>query len=779
MLASIRRVGEAYFGSSRAPRRPGEDQRGLRHGECEQDGIALRPISETLLATTPLILTGLAVAVAFRSGVFNIGAEGQLKIGAVFAVWVGIWLPMPFPLHLIVALAAGIVGGALWAFIPGILKAKTGAHEVITTIMLNAIAQQVMLALLLTPILQPVGGTVPISRPVLESAQLPILLEPPKIRVHFGLIVALLATVFTSWLMFRTTRGFEFRAAGLNPRAATYAGMHAGRTIVLAMVVSGGLSGLAGAGEVLGTNHYLSPTISPGYGWDAISLALLAGNPADRRRRCGTPVRCPARGRPRNGPGDRCSDRPPRVHLGARDHVRGRTARRPRDLPGEDHGQGAPHPAGRGDADMSGAPIGVAGPVLSAAERNARNNGYIRAASYAAVGALELFAGLLRVPADQVTVYKLVFDDAAVKLSDLTLPVGGMYVAAGLVSLLMAGLQLAASHRACLAPAPRGRRVRGDRRGPDGHPRGQAAEPRGPPPGHGLVLAADRLRRAVERSWRSAPGCINIGIEGIILLGACATSIGGSLLGNPIAGVAVGVTSGILLGLLLAVLCIRYQVDQIIAGTVLNLAATGITTFMYTRILQVKQDLNDPGLVGATPIPLLSDVPIIGPVLFNGSFFLYIGFFLIIVMQLAIYRTRWGLRIRAAGENPKAAGTIGIDVLQIRYRALAAGGAIAGFAGAYLVVVSSGSFQINMSQNIGFIGIAAMIFGGWKPVGVAAAALVFGFARSAESRLGTVGVDIPTVYLSILPYVVTIVVVAGLVGRVRGPSAAGQPYEQA
>jgi len=185
---------------------------------------------------------------------------------------------MPFPFHMIAALIAGIVGGALWGFIPGILKAKTGAHEVITTIMLNAIAQQIMLALLLTPILQPEGGTTPISRTVLDSAQIPILLDLPKLRVHFGLIIALLAAAWTSWLLFRTTKGFEFRAAGLNPRAAGYAGMRAGRTIVLAMMVSGGLAGLAGAGEVLGTSHYLSPTISPGYGWDAISLALLGGS---------------------------------------------------------------------------------------------------------------------------------------------------------------------------------------------------------------------------------------------------------------------------------------------------------------------------------------------------------------------------------------------------------------------------------------------------------------------------------------------------------------------
>lgn len=249
----------------------------LETGDRNKIGTALRPISETLLATTPLIFTGLGVAVAFRSGVFNIGAEGQLKIGALCATWVGIWVDLPFPLHVIAAILAGIAGGAFWAFIPGFLKARTGAHEVITTIMLNAVAQQVMLALLLTPILQPPGGTTPISMQIQDSAALPTLLDVPKLRVHWGLILALVTAAWTSWLMFRTTRGFEFRAAGLNPRAAAYAGMKAGRTIILAMIVSGGLAGLAGASEVLGTSHYLSPTISPGYGWDAISLALLGG----------------------------------------------------------------------------------------------------------------------------------------------------------------------------------------------------------------------------------------------------------------------------------------------------------------------------------------------------------------------------------------------------------------------------------------------------------------------------------------------------------------------
>ena len=427
---------------------------------------------------------------------------------------------------------------------------------------------------------------------------------------------------------------------------------------------------------------------------------------------------------------------------------------------------------------MSSAKMTTSEPLLSAAERRTRNNGLFRAGAYAVAGLLALWIGVLRVPGDQLTVYKLVFEESVVRVPDLSLPVGTTYAAAGVISLIMAFLQFR---------APSGdtwRRLMavtifvlvfavltGILGGKE-------------PSLVGLTSAMVSFALPIVFAGLAAilcerSGVMNIGIEGIILLGACATSIGGSLLGSPLAGIGVGVISGSLLGLLLAVLSIRYHVDQVIAGTVLNLAAAGITTFMYTRILQVKPELNNPGLVGSTPIPILSEIPIIGPTFFDGSFFLYAGYFLIVAMQLAIYRTRWGLRLRAVGENPNAAGTIGIDVLKIRYRALAAGGAVAGFAGAYLVVVSTGSFQIGMSAGIGFIGIAAMIFGGWNPVGVAGAALVFGFARSAESRLGTVGVDIPTVFLSILPYVVTIIVVAGLVGRVRGPAAAGQPYEQA
>ena len=427
---------------------------------------------------------------------------------------------------------------------------------------------------------------------------------------------------------------------------------------------------------------------------------------------------------------------------------------------------------------MSTLPAVADGVIISAAERRAHRGGIIRAAGYGILGVLEVLLAVARVPSGAVTTYKLVFDGAVVPLPDLVLPVGLTVIVCGVLTLFAAAAQLrdpsSTGWRRWLGIVTFALIVAA-----------LTAVLTGKDPSLvGLLAAMISFALPIVFAGLAAilcerSGVMNIGIEGTILLGACATSIGGSVLGGPVQGIFVGVLAGLLLGLLLAVLSIRYQVDQVIAGTVLNLAAAGITTFMYTRILQVKPELNQPGLIGAIQIPVLAQIPIIGPALFSGSFFLYIAYALIIVMQFAIYRTRWGLRLRAAGENPKAAGTIGIDVLRIRYRSLAMGGAVAGFAGAYLVVVSTGSFQIGMSAGIGFIGIAAMIFGGWNPIGVAGAALVFGFARSAESRLGTVGVEIPSVFLSVLPYVVTIVVVAGLVGRVRGPASAGQPYEQA
>jgi len=235
-------------------------------------------ISETLLRATPLILAGLAVALGFRAGLFNIGAEGQIYIGGLCATAVGISFEgLPFFVHLPLAILAGFVGGALWGFVPGILKARTGAHEVITTIMLNYVSYLTIDFALRQPLFQRPDREDPVSRFILDSATLPRLFGG-DLRVHWGLIIALAAAFVVSWLLFRTTRGFEFRAVGLNPSAARYAGMSIGRTIVLTMMISGGLAGLAGASEIVGTNGRLTPGFSPGWGFDAIALALLGGS---------------------------------------------------------------------------------------------------------------------------------------------------------------------------------------------------------------------------------------------------------------------------------------------------------------------------------------------------------------------------------------------------------------------------------------------------------------------------------------------------------------------
>ena len=235
-------------------------------------------VSETLTAATPLILCGLGLALGFRAGLFNIGAEGQLILGGIAAVAVGfMFTGLPMIIHLPLAVLAGMIAGALWASIAGWLKAATGAHEVITTIMLNFIAFRLTDYLLRNPPIQKEGRSDPISETALASAQLPKLLSglDPSLRLHAGFLIALVAVAVVYWLLFRSTIGFEFRASGANPDAARYAGMRSGWIIVLVMACAGALAGLAGANQVLGVLGRASPNFSAGIGFDAIAVALL------------------------------------------------------------------------------------------------------------------------------------------------------------------------------------------------------------------------------------------------------------------------------------------------------------------------------------------------------------------------------------------------------------------------------------------------------------------------------------------------------------------------
>lgn len=268
---------------------------------------------------------------------------------------------------------------------------------------------------------------------------------------------------------------------------------------------------------------------------------------------------------------------------------------------------------------------------------------------------------------------------------------------------------------------------------------------------------------------------INIAIEGQLLTSAFVGTIVGSA-ANIWVGLVAAVATGALLGAVLAVLAIRYHIDQIIAGVVINIFALGLTSFLARRVLVAEPTLNSPGRFASVKIPFLGDIPVIGPMFFDQNMFVYGTFLLVIVIHLGLFYTRWGLRSRSVGEHPKAADTVGIDVFKTRYRNVILGGCIAGFGGAFLTLSQVSRFEENLTAGIGFIGLAAMIFGRWMPLGALGAGLVFGFARALQQKLGILGTPIPSEFLSMLPYIVTIIVVAGVVGKSRPPAADGQPY---
>lgn len=235
-----------------------------------------RSLSETVVAATPYMFAGLAVALGFRGGLFNIGVEGQLFMGSVCAAWVGYAITgLPGIVHVPLALLAGCLGGALCAGIPGLLKAKVGAHEVITTIMVNYIAISFTNWLVTGPMQDP-NTIVPQTRKVLPSATLPPLFA--HYRAHWGSILALLVAVLVYWLLWKTVLGFEIRTVGASATAAQYAGISVSRNIVLTMLLSGALAGAAGAIDVIGLNRYFSPAFSIGYGFDSIAVAVLGQN---------------------------------------------------------------------------------------------------------------------------------------------------------------------------------------------------------------------------------------------------------------------------------------------------------------------------------------------------------------------------------------------------------------------------------------------------------------------------------------------------------------------
>lgn len=294
-----------------------------------------------------------------------------------------------------------------------------------------------------------------------------------------------------------------------------------------------------------------------------------------------------------------------------------------------------------------------------------------------------------------------------------------------------------------------------------------------------IALAVPLVFGAMGGVLGERVGIVNIAIDGQLLFGAFAAALIGSITGSVWAGVVAAMVAGALVALVLGFFAITYFVDQVIVGVVLNVLVIGVTSFLFAQIMTDNPEgLNSPPHFSRLPIPVLGDIPLLGPVLFRQTALVYLMYLTVALLAWALYRTRWGLRVRAVGEHPKAADTVGIKVVRTRYRTILVAGLIAGAGGAVYTLVSVPQFGREMTEGAGYIALAAVIFGRWDPIRAALAALLFGFASNLSGVLSTLGSPVPSQFMLMLPYVVTIVAVAGLVGHSRGPAAVGVPYRK-
>ncbi|MBT2595595.1 ABC transporter permease [Arthrobacter sp. ISL-72] len=272
-------------------------------------------------------------------------------------------------------------------------------------------------------------------------------------------------------------------------------------------------------------------------------------------------------------------------------------------------------------------------------------------------------------------------------------------------------------------------------------------------------------------------GVVNIAIEGQLLGGAFTAAMVATLTKSPFIGLLAAAVAGAVVSMVLAVFSIKYLVNQIIVGVVLNVLVSGLTGFLFSTVMQAdKARFNSPGRLPIIDIPVLSSIPVIGPILFKQSVVGYLMYIAVIVVWIGLFKTKWGLRVRAVGEHPQAADTMGIKVNATRFWNVTLGGAVAGIGGSFFTLVAIDSFTKEISGGRGFIALAALIFGRWNPIGAFFAALLFGFADNLQSIVTIIGTPVPSQFMAMLPYLVTVLAVAGLVGRSRPPAASGIPY---
>jgi simple sugar transport system permease protein len=294
-----------------------------------------------------------------------------------------------------------------------------------------------------------------------------------------------------------------------------------------------------------------------------------------------------------------------------------------------------------------------------------------------------------------------------------------------------------------------------------------------------LFLSVPLIYGAMAGVLSERSGVINIAIEGQLLAGAFMSGVVASLSQNKWAGLLIAPFAGVAISWLLAIFAIKYGINQVVLGFVLNVLVIGLTDFFYKRLLIPYQSTwNAGGTFAPIEIPLLSKIPVIGPIFFAQSIIVYLMYVLVVVIHIALFKSKWGLRTRSVGEHPIAAESVGIDVNKIRFRNVLIAGAVAGLGGAFFTLGAVGSFSKEMTAGKGFIALAALIFGRWSPLGAVAAALIFGFADNLQGLLTITGTPIPSEFMLMAPYIATIIAVSGFVGKVRAPAADGVAYKR-
>jgi len=294
-----------------------------------------------------------------------------------------------------------------------------------------------------------------------------------------------------------------------------------------------------------------------------------------------------------------------------------------------------------------------------------------------------------------------------------------------------------------------------------------------------LLLSVPLIFGAMAGVLSERSGVINIAIEGQLLAGAFMSGVIASLTQNTWAGLIIAPFAGMAIAWLLAVFAIKYGIDQVVLGFVLNVLVIGLTGFLYKKLLIPYQSTwNAGGTFAPIEIPVLAKIPVIGPIFFAQSIIVYLMYVVVIVIHVALFKSKWGLRTRSVGEHPTAAESVGIDVNRVRFRNVLIAGAVAGLGGAFFTLGAVGAFSKEMTAGKGFIALAALIFGRWSPLGAVAAALIFGFADNLQGVLTITGTPIPSEFMLMAPYIATIIAVSGFVGRVRAPAADGIPYKR-